>query len=146
MILAGYTAKEIVKAAGGSESYVYRRKKVLKQEGSKPKDSLRLIQLENTIAVLNIFFAIEMGFEMEDMRKYMIIFIKDRVIEFMEKIFLIDRDFGKAVNDSSDYYKNIKQTLSQSNDTLDKDASEQRRKWIALLKKNYPEKLAELIK
>jgi hypothetical protein len=33
-----------------ARAYVYRRKKVVYQEGSKPKDSLRLIQLENTNA------------------------------------------------------------------------------------------------
>ncbi|MCW3989805.1 MAG: helix-turn-helix domain-containing protein [Candidatus Bathyarchaeota archaeon] len=140
MIQEGYTTKEIRLEVGCSGSTVTRVRKEL-NNGPQEKEST----VESVL--LKSLYQMHLGIEFNDIlsEQELLNYFRECAISLTENILEADYEMAKKALFESDFFDYIMKLLKSKPEKVNRDDRQYRQRWIKILKKWYPEKLAELM-
>jgi len=141
MIREGYTSKEIVLEIGSSASTVARIRKELKNSSRQKKESTV------EYVLLKSLYQMHLGIELDSVlsKKELLNYFRECAINLTENVLEAEYEMVKKVLFESGFFEYIMGLLKSRPEKLNRDDQQYRLKWIKILKKWHPEKLAELI-
>lgn len=144
MLKQGYTASEISKKALCSESTVYRVKKEYLGLPKTPESVNSRITKELIKTIYSMLLILEFSFVLdeEDIEDI----TRDVAKTLTKKLAETDTKLAKNALLDSGYYENIKPLLITKPTELSKRDTRFRGEWILILRKYWPETLAELVR
>lgn len=144
MLGQGFTGPEISKEVGCSISTVYRIKKDnLSAPKSVESDNYR-INIELAKALYEVLLTLEfMPLLGEENIEYM---TRSIAIKLTKRIVGIDSQLIRSVLENSDYYDFLRSLIIAKPMELEQNDISFRKEWIGLLRKHWPQKLAELVR
>ncbi len=142
MIEKGFTTREIVSDVGSSASTVARIRKELKNNSRQKKESTVEYVLLKSLYKMHL--GIEC-FKMISDKEYLFGYFRDCAIDLTDHILEADFQMGNNVLFESEFFDYIMGLLKSKPEKLSRDDRQYRQRWIKILKKWYPEKLADLM-
>jgi len=141
MIEKGFTTREIVSEVGSSASTIARIRKELKNTGPQEKESTV------EYVLLKSLYKMHLGIELKDIlsEKELFNYFRECALNLTEKILEADYGMAKKALFESEFFDYIMGLLKSKPEKLNRDDLQYRQRWINILKKWYPEKLAELM-
>lgn len=141
MIEKGFTTREIVSEVGSSASTIARIRKELKNNGPQEKESTV------EYVLLKSLYQMHLGIEFKDIlsEKELLNYFRECAINLTEKILEADYEMAKKALFELEFFDYIMGLLKSKPEKLNRDDLQYRQRWIKILKKWYPEKLAELM-
>ncbi len=140
MIQEGYTTKEIVSEVGRSDSTVARIRKELNNSRQKKESTVEY-------ALLKSLYQMHLGIEFYKMvsNEDLFGYFRDCAIDLTDNSLEADLQMGKKVLFESEFFDYIMGLLKSKPEKRNRDDQQYRNRSIKILKKWYPEKLAELV-
>ena len=142
MIQEGFTTREIVSEVGGSASTISRMRKEFKNNVQQGKES----SIEHALlkSLYQMYLGFELNYDKSKQEKFLTYF-RNCAIDLTENILEADDEMAKKVLFESEFFDYIMGLLEFRPENLNESDRLYRQKWIKILKKWYPEKLAELM-
>lgn len=142
MIQEGFTTREIVSEVGCSASTISRTRKEFKNNIQQGREST--VEQALLKSLYQIFLGLELMYVMPEEEK-LYTYFRDCAADLTENVLEADYELVKKVLFESGFFDYIMELLKSKPEKLNRDDQRYRQKWIKILKKWHPEKLAELV-
>ncbi len=142
MIKEGYTTKEIVSEVGSSTSTISRIRKEFNENIQQGKESS--IEYALLKSLYQMYLGFELNYNKLEQEKFLTYF-RNCVIDLTKNILEADDEMAKKVLFESEFFDHIMGFLEFRPEQLNENDQLYRQKWIKILKKWHPEKLAKLM-